>query len=612
MTVSGAGTSGPVTSGAGGAEADTNTGTLTHRWSHGHTVVLAALTGIGVVMAFFLSRFTIDDAFITWRYGQTLVHHGTWTWDAWAPRVEAYTNPIYAFLSIIPALMGMSPELFFKIFSLLLATAFTTWIVAQREVLPWQRLTAVALTIANPVFQLHLWSGLETPLYVVTLVVAFGAITLHGRLGRIGLAAVIVLALTRPEGIAFAGLAVGWHWLIRRDRRSLLIAVGVVAGIVLYWTVRALYFGRFFPNTFYVKSTGGSRTEKLITLAYNLGVLALVLAAIVALALALRSWTAGDGTVRFSRRAVLTVPTEVLARWTPVLLATGATAVAVVLNRSSNLLMNYANRFEFQLVAPVVITILLTPLATRSGASRTSAVAPLALAGAVTVAGMVTVTSRPTQGLLLVAVAGLGVAVLWATRRPAAQTFVAITMALACSLTSVGGIISLTVYRPRLDISHHALATVLRESPVTNRTLVVGDAGIIPLVSDWHAIDQYGLANTAVTDGTFTKESLERQDPSVIIVNGGPAAKQSTSSSVDGTNTALQVALDPENGFTYLGGVSFRNNYSLQVYVNEDVDPTTRQRIRDLIERSKQRNAVSDIHFLATHRWDIPFLRGLV
>src|SRR5699024_3887091 len=112
-----------------GAAVSSPTSSMAAPWSRRHNGVLVVLCAIAAVMAVFLCRFTIDDAFITWRYGQTLVHHGMWTWDPWAPRVEAYTNPIYAFLSIIPALVGMSPELFFKVFSLLLAAAFTVWVV---------------------------------------------------------------------------------------------------------------------------------------------------------------------------------------------------------------------------------------------------------------------------------------------------------------------------------------------------------------------------------------------------------------------------------------------------------------------------------------------------
>lgn len=577
------------------------------RWSRPHTGVLVVLCAIAVVMAAFLCRFTIDDAFITWRYGQTLVHHGMWTWDRWAPRVEAYTNPIYAFVSIIPALVGLSPELFFKGFSLLVAVAFTAWVVRQGHVSAWQRLVIVALTIANPVFQFHLWSGLETPLYIATLAMSFGSLAIHGRLGRVGLAAVIVLALTRPEGIAFAGLAVGWQWLVRRDRRSLVVGIGVVAGIFVYWTVRALWFGRFFPNTFYVKSTGGSTTEKLITLAYNLGVMALVLAAIVALAIALRPAPAGLDRRPTLRELWATAP-EVVARWTPLVFALGAAAVAVVLNRASNLLMNYANRFEFQLVVPVLVVMLLTPLGPEPRRAR--AAAPVALAAAVTVASMATVDSRAVQGLVLLAIAGLGSALVWSTRRVAAVTFVAIALTLSCALYSIGGISSLANYRPRLENSHHALAQILRDSPATNRTLVVGDAGIIPLVSGWHSIDQYGLANTWVTDDDFTEAKLAAADPSVVIINGGAAGQQSKRSGVPGTNTALQFALDPANGFDYLGGVSFRSNYSLQVYVTEDIDEATREQIRQLVSRSAQQNAIPDATFFAKHRFDTPFLGG--
>ena len=68
---------------------------------------IAALLLVGGWLSFWLCRFTVDDAFISWRYGHSLSEVGEWNWNpVGSPRVEAYTNPLYTFVSIVPAALG--------------------------------------------------------------------------------------------------------------------------------------------------------------------------------------------------------------------------------------------------------------------------------------------------------------------------------------------------------------------------------------------------------------------------------------------------------------------------------------------------------------------------
>ena len=67
------------------------------------------------------SFLTIDDAFISWRYGLSLVESGFWNYNpSNFELVEAYTNPIFAFLSIFPALFNIDVVLFFKLLAFFL------------------------------------------------------------------------------------------------------------------------------------------------------------------------------------------------------------------------------------------------------------------------------------------------------------------------------------------------------------------------------------------------------------------------------------------------------------------------------------------------------------
>jgi hypothetical protein len=79
--------------------------------------ILALFSSLIIFISFWLfSRFTVDDAFISWRYGKNLVDFGIWNYSpAIFDMTQAYTNPIFAVLSIIPNLFKIDVVLFFKI-----------------------------------------------------------------------------------------------------------------------------------------------------------------------------------------------------------------------------------------------------------------------------------------------------------------------------------------------------------------------------------------------------------------------------------------------------------------------------------------------------------------
>ncbi|MEO9224366.1 MAG: hypothetical protein ABI276_05180, partial [Acidimicrobiales bacterium] len=79
---------------------------------------------IAVALSFVLIRVTFDDSYITWRYGKTFVSTGHWNWNPTGPRVEAYSNPLYAALSVIGAAVRVPAELFFKSVSLAILAAY--------------------------------------------------------------------------------------------------------------------------------------------------------------------------------------------------------------------------------------------------------------------------------------------------------------------------------------------------------------------------------------------------------------------------------------------------------------------------------------------------------
>jgi hypothetical protein len=80
--------------------------------------------------AYFFSRFTVDDAFIGWRYAKNLIDFGIWNYNpSNFDLTNAYTSPLLTFLSIIPEILGINVVLFFKLFFLI--NAFIVYFVVS-------------------------------------------------------------------------------------------------------------------------------------------------------------------------------------------------------------------------------------------------------------------------------------------------------------------------------------------------------------------------------------------------------------------------------------------------------------------------------------------------
>ena len=76
-------------------------------------LVFIAGSLIALINSYLFSRFTVDDAFITWRYGINLVNHGIWSYNPVNFDVtQSYTNALIAFLSLVPAYLELDMVLF--------------------------------------------------------------------------------------------------------------------------------------------------------------------------------------------------------------------------------------------------------------------------------------------------------------------------------------------------------------------------------------------------------------------------------------------------------------------------------------------------------------------
>jgi hypothetical protein len=304
-------------------------------------------------------RWTVDDAYISYRYAQNLAHHGELTWNVGADPVEGYTGILMPVLLAVGIGLGFRPESIghgIGIASFLICVAsFVIFLHRLRTSTPLL-LASAALLCTAPFLYTHVFSGLETMLFTALLLATFVALhrvmdlkedgpRQHGLLAGL----LLFLGLARPEGAAFAIFAIAAALVRPRtdgaSRRTALIyaAVLVVPGIA-YFAWRWSYYGSLLPNTYYAKRSSGISISSLRS-AFHFGrdYLGVPMICTVALALIARTTCPPAGLPRRSTAVFFLFGCVVFAQYT-----------------RSELAMNYSYRF-FAPFFPVALAVL-TPV----------------------------------------------------------------------------------------------------------------------------------------------------------------------------------------------------------------------------------------------------------
>ena len=225
-----------------------------------------------VIIAVFLAMsqrfwtYTVDDAFISFRYAKNLVHGWGLVFNE-GERVEGYTNFLWVILSTIPEILGIPPEAFAKIVGLLCGVGVLVSVShSANRLSPYVRWLPALFAATSPPFVLWATSGLETPLFsfLVTIGILRSAWAVErGETDVYAALALGLAALTRPEG-ALVAATVSSVCLIFVMKRVVtwpswlkwnLAFLGV---FVPYFLWRYAYYGYLFPNTFYAKVHPGS------------------------------------------------------------------------------------------------------------------------------------------------------------------------------------------------------------------------------------------------------------------------------------------------------------------------------------------------------------------
>jgi arabinofuranosyltransferase len=210
------------------------------------------------------SAWVCDDAFISFRYAENLVHGLGLVFNA-GERVEGYTNFLWTVWVALGLRIGADAEGWSVAWGVVCYGASIALLAHHARRRARMSNAIFALPVAALLGAVHVdWqrfatSGLETSLFTMLLVLGY-VLLLSPSAGLLSAAAaggVLAFAtLTRPEGMLFAVLGGAFLLGTRRSRWRSLALFGT--GYLLLWgpftAWRLAYYGDFFPNTFFAKS----------------------------------------------------------------------------------------------------------------------------------------------------------------------------------------------------------------------------------------------------------------------------------------------------------------------------------------------------------------------
>ena len=224
----------------------------------------ALIGGLYVAHASIFGDYVADDAGISLAYGRNMMSGNGPVLYPGGEAVEAYSNPLWtALLGVasasgldgadgVPLLKGLS--LLFGLATVALAATAARYAYPDRAAITW---LAPALLASLTPFVFWTASGMENALYAFVMLLAF--VLQLRELNATNVApwsavAIAALALTRPEGIAFAAAFLVHRVLAgERGRRLVVWGVVIVGAYALFLASRVIIYGDWVPNTYYAK-----------------------------------------------------------------------------------------------------------------------------------------------------------------------------------------------------------------------------------------------------------------------------------------------------------------------------------------------------------------------
>ena len=513
-----------------------------------HHILALFLSALVFISFWLFSRFTVDDAFISWRYGKNLVDFGIWNYNpAIFDMTQAYTNPIFAALSIIPNFLKIDVVLFFKFFALLTLTTFFYWFTRKAK----NGLIMALIFFALPATFIHAFSGLETFLFVALMAALL--ILLFEEKFYPSVLITLLLFFTRPEAWLLVVLLPLYFLAVRIERNNqdkdfksifssykewdqlswksfTLAFLLLIIPLVLYFIFHKLHFNSALPNTFYIKSAKSLSIFNLINL------------------------------IKFSFWALpllILIPLKKMRLFIFSFMMLGAMIVSY---STSNLQMNYAGRFEFHIFAPVYFFV-------------------------------VYIATKQTQNFFYVSSSSKSF------ERSFKISFqLVINIALILFLLLFTNRVTRTShayisnYYPRAIDSHAALGKTLQTitEKYKLKSFSFGDAGMAAYHSKLIALDNLGLGSSAVAASGVTLGILDAYNPDITVFHARPEG-------ID-HNQEIVYKWSLANGMQMVCDVYWRPDYTMRVFAKKAYPE-----IVQLCNQSEKRNNQNDeAYFMQT------------
>jgi len=490
----------------------------------------AVVMTVGVFVAW---PFTVDDAFISFRYAKNLAAGHGLMWNPGLDPVEGYTNFSWVVLcALFEAVLGTSevPAKVSGVVSLVGVLALVGRSVYLQTESSSLSACAIGGLLLFPPTYYHAVSGLETMFFALLLVAVFevGRRIREGASNRLLLGLVpvlgVLLGLTRPEGLVpgavVFGFAIGWASPESRRRLLLYTAVASVPA-VLYMAWRTSHFGHLLPNTFYAKT--GDDVASIVVSSTEWFIEKWPPFVALLSVFTVNALYVGDGRKRTYVYEVCFLFSVLV---TYLLLTPG---------------MDYLARFSFHII-PVTSVILVSSFGPLMQASRKAYLYPVVLSHVIVFLGLISLEMITMRSMY-----GLG-----------------------------------------LDNAHVRLGKTLKavDIPDDKRTLATMDAGAVPYYSEWTSYDLLELNSEFLAREGTPPQLMEKEKPTLLILNSAATGAPR------GYTKSWRKGYDKVCSFYYM-----RNVHHLDVYIRKGADEEYESRIRSKLVGPARKSQLAEKWF---------------
>ncbi|MEW6041864.1 MAG: hypothetical protein AB1633_10110, partial [Elusimicrobiota bacterium] len=136
---------------------------------------LIFIMSIALCMQIFFWHYTIDDAYISFRYARNLAFGNGLVWNANEERVEGYSNFLWTLIAVPLEMLGLNTVVIMKIIGGIcgIASIVALYSLSRFFVIkPLFGLMSCCYLAIYPAFALWSVSGLETSFYILVSLIA--------------------------------------------------------------------------------------------------------------------------------------------------------------------------------------------------------------------------------------------------------------------------------------------------------------------------------------------------------------------------------------------------------------------------------------------------------